>query len=281
MRATSSRSSAATRRTRATLLVEYQPSVEGEPVEEAFLARLAERRADELIRRTTLVGPHRDDLGLAVQGLVARGFASHGEGWGAALCLRLALAGAVGEEAGEPPLTLLDDPFSALDPERRARLAGSLDGRGQLMIAVPDDAQIPPRRDRLAREGGACRRVTRHPEGARRAHLRRRSCRPSWTGCWATGSSGRGGRSGELGRSWASVVGERLAEESAPVSLDDQGALLVRASTAAWAAQVRFLAEEIVAAANRLLGDDRVTSVRVVVGRQTGRKDESGGAENW
>jgi DNA replication and repair protein RecF len=127
-----------------TLLVEYRPSVEGEPVEETFLARLAERRADELIRRTTLVGPHRDDLGLAVQGLVARGFASHGEGWGAALCLRLALSRAIGEEAAEPPLTLLDDPFSALDPERRARLAGSLDGRGQLMIAVPDEAQIPP-----------------------------------------------------------------------------------------------------------------------------------------
>ncbi len=65
----------------------------------------------------------------------------------------------------------------------------------------------------------------------------------------------RAGRAvGELGRSWASVVGERLAEESAPVSLDDQGALLVRASSAAWAAQVRFLSTEIAEAANRLLG---------------------------
>jgi DNA replication and repair protein RecF len=126
------------------LAVEYRPSVEGEPVEEAFAERLRERRADEIVRRTTLVGPHRDDLGLSVQGLVARGFASHGEGWGAALCLRLALASAVGEEAGEPPLTLLDDPFSALDPRRRERLASTLDGRGQLLIAVPDEAQVPP-----------------------------------------------------------------------------------------------------------------------------------------
>src|SRR5213075_1423032 len=94
-----------------TLLVGYRPSVEGEPVEEVFLARLAERRADELIRRTTLVGPHRDDLGLAVQGLVARGFASHGEAWGAAISLRLALASAVATEVGEAPITLLDDPF--------------------------------------------------------------------------------------------------------------------------------------------------------------------------
>ena len=92
----------------------------------------------------------------------------------------------------------------------------------------------------------------------------------------------RAGRAvGVLGRSWASVVGERLAEESAPVSLDDQGALLVRASSAAWAAQVRFLSAGISEAANRLLGDDRVASVRVVVGRSTGPKGASGGPENW
>jgi hypothetical protein len=92
----------------------------------------------------------------------------------------------------------------------------------------------------------------------------------------------RAGRAvGVLGRSWASVVGERLAEESAPVSLDDQGALLVRASSGAWAAQVRFLSTEIAEAANGLLGAARVASVRVVVGRRTGSKGASGGAENW
>jgi hypothetical protein len=92
----------------------------------------------------------------------------------------------------------------------------------------------------------------------------------------------RAGRAvGVMGRSWASVVGERLAEESAPVSLDDQGALLVRASSGAWAAQVRFLSTEIAEAANGLLGAARVASVRVVVGRRTGSKGASGGAENW
>ena len=92
----------------------------------------------------------------------------------------------------------------------------------------------------------------------------------------------RAGRAvGVLGRSWASVVGERLAEESAPVSLDEQGGLLVRASSGPWAAQVRFLSTEIAAAANRVLGDDRVASVRVVVGRETGSKGQSPGPGNW
>jgi recombinational DNA repair ATPase RecF len=37
----------------------------------------------------------------------------------------------------------LDDPFSPFDPERRRRVAGSLEGRGQLFVAVPDEAQVP------------------------------------------------------------------------------------------------------------------------------------------
>ncbi|HYT78508.1 MAG TPA: DNA replication and repair protein RecF [Actinomycetota bacterium] len=138
-----------------TLLVEYAPSVQGERLEEAFIDRLAERRADELVRRTTLVGPHRDELALSVQGLVARGFASHGEAWAAAICLRLALAGAVNEEFGESAILLLDDPFSGLDPERRARLAGSLAGRGQVLMAVPDVSHAPAGAVVwLAKEGG-------------------------------------------------------------------------------------------------------------------------------
>jgi DNA replication and repair protein RecF len=138
-----------------TLVVEYAPSVQGDRLEEAFVARLAERRADELVRRTTLVGPHRDELALSVQGLVARGFASHGEAWGAAICLRLALAGAVADELGENAILLLDDPFSGLDPERRTRLAGSLGGRGQVLLAVPDESHVPAGAVVwLAKEGG-------------------------------------------------------------------------------------------------------------------------------
>lgn len=125
------------------LLIAYAPSVEGEDLEAAFRAALTARRGDELVRRTTLVGPHRDDLELAVRGRTARRFASHGEAWAAALCLRLGLASSLEAELGEPPVLLLDDPFSGMDPERRARLAGSLAPGPQTLLAVPDERQVP------------------------------------------------------------------------------------------------------------------------------------------
>jgi len=125
------------------LACEYAPNIGDEMLEERFVERLADRRADELVRRTTLVGPHRDDLSLAVRELGARSFASHGEAWAAALCLRLGLASAIGEEIGERPVLLLDDPFSALDPARRERSAERLQDRGQTFVSVADETHVP------------------------------------------------------------------------------------------------------------------------------------------
>lgn len=135
------------------LACEYRPSVwtdagpvddvAGLGLEDAFAARIEERRQDELVRRTSLVGPHRDELELAVRDLGARSFGSHGEAWAAALCLRLGLAKAVEAELGEPPVLLVDDPFSALDPRRQARIAEHLADRGQVVISVADEAHVP------------------------------------------------------------------------------------------------------------------------------------------
>jgi DNA replication and repair protein RecF len=127
------------------LACSYTPVVwSDEDLEGAIRTRVEERRHDELVRRTSLVGPHRDDLTLAVRDLGARAFASHGEAWAAALCLRLGLASAVGAELGEPAVLLVDDPFSALDPGRRDVIGERLAGRGgQVVISVADEADVP------------------------------------------------------------------------------------------------------------------------------------------
>lgn len=74
----------------------------------------------------------------------------------------------------------------------------------------------------------------------------------------------RGRPIGRLAADWPSVVGPRLAAESAPVSLEG-GILVVAASTGPWGAQARFLAEEIRRNANRALGSEDVRTVRVIV----------------
>jgi DNA replication and repair protein RecF len=128
------------------LQVRFVPSFEaspGEDLEVAMARRLRERRRDELVRRTTLVGPHRDDLEVVVGEMAARRFASHGESWAGALCLRLGVWGSVEAELGEPPILVLDDPFSGLDPARRERVGQGLGRRGQVLISVPDRAQVP------------------------------------------------------------------------------------------------------------------------------------------
>ena len=134
------------------LMVRYDPNVSSanrggdDPgdLERAFRARLHERRADELARRTSLAGPHRDDLALEVRELGARTAASHGETWATALCLRVGLASAVAEEIAEPPVLLIDDPFSALDPRRRDRFVERLAERaGQVFLSVADEADVP------------------------------------------------------------------------------------------------------------------------------------------
>jgi predicted nucleic acid-binding Zn ribbon protein len=73
---------------------------------------------------------------------------------------------------------------------------------------------------------------------------------------------------GRLSRAWKVVVGEQLAAETEPVSLDDSG-LVVGATSPAWGAQVRFLAEDIRKRASEALDGLAVGPVRVIVRERT------------
>lgn len=107
-----------------------------------FTKSLARLRRAELDRGLTLSGPHRDDLVLTLNGLPARGYASHGESWSFALALKLASAQVLRRDStsGDPVL-VLDDVFAELDESRRSRLAKAVDGFEQVLItaAVLDD----------------------------------------------------------------------------------------------------------------------------------------------
>jgi DNA replication and repair protein RecF len=97
-------------------------------------AALAAARADELRRGLTLVGPHRDELLVELRGLPSRTHASQGEQRSLALALRLSMHRAASEVYGSPPVLLLDDVFSELDPDRSAALLRALPP-GQTMLS--------------------------------------------------------------------------------------------------------------------------------------------------
>ena len=111
-----------------------------EVLAEALLAEVAERRGEELDRGISLVGPHRDDLVLSIGPLPAKGYASQGESWSFALALRLGSFDLLRAD-GDDPVLILDDVFSELDSNRRARLAELVSGAEQVLVtaAVPED----------------------------------------------------------------------------------------------------------------------------------------------
>src|SRR5690606_25471240 len=107
-----------------------------------FRAALRRVERAERDRGLTLVGPHRGDVLFELNGLPAKGYASHGESWSFALALRLASAELLRRDspAGDPIL-VLDDVFAELDQSRRSRLAEAVAGYEQVLItsAVLDD----------------------------------------------------------------------------------------------------------------------------------------------
>lgn len=113
-------------------------------VRAAFAAAIARVRRAELDRGLTLVGPHRDDLVLTLNGLPARGYASHGESWSFALALKLAAAATL--RADSPlgdPVVILDDVFAELDESRRGRLADAIGDYEQVLITAAVLGDVP------------------------------------------------------------------------------------------------------------------------------------------
>jgi len=127
---------------------------EAAPALQERLARAAaSAREEDLERRTTTVGPHRDEVTLMAGGRDLRTRASQGEQRTVALALRLAAFDLLAERRRSAPVLVLDDVFSELDGERRARLVERLP-RGQVFISSAHGEDVPAGGLRWAVEPG-------------------------------------------------------------------------------------------------------------------------------
>jgi DNA replication and repair protein RecF len=119
---------------------------DGEPPTPEGLAAVLERDLD---RGVTSLGPHLDDVVIAAGDRDLRSFGSQGEQRLALLALLLAEAETIADRTGVPPLLLLDDVLSELDPERRRILASRVRSVGQALVTATDAAMLPTEPDQL------------------------------------------------------------------------------------------------------------------------------------
>ncbi len=105
-----------------------------EEVEKLFLESLKEAKKEELRTGTTLIGPHRDDLGISINDKETKIFGSQGQQRTAVLSLKLSEIELIKGEKGNYPILLLDDVFSELDDLRKNKLLELIKGRVQTFI---------------------------------------------------------------------------------------------------------------------------------------------------
>jgi DNA replication and repair protein RecF len=138
------------------LAICYEPRLPGDLAEyvrehdlaDRLRAALVEERREDIRRGVTRWGPHRDDVQFLIGGHAAAISASRGQQRTAALALRLAEVELSTHRTGDPPVLLLDDILSELDPDRRERILRAAYNVDQVLITTPDedrpsDAELP------------------------------------------------------------------------------------------------------------------------------------------
>jgi DNA replication and repair protein RecF len=122
--------------------IAYRATV-GEASDVAGFAQALDRRRREEIRRgLTLVGPHRDDLAIEIDGVDARTFGSRGQQRLLALSLRIAEVMPVREAAGTAPILLLDDALSELDAHARDNVLREIQHTDQVFLTTPEPLAV-------------------------------------------------------------------------------------------------------------------------------------------
>ncbi len=124
------------------LTMQYESLVQGETPEairDSFEKELHARHEEEISKGTSLVGPHRDDILLMINGKDTRIFASQGQQRTTALSVKLAEIHLVEAIFREKPVLLLDDVLSELDEKRRQFLIETFQSF-QTIVTTADNA---------------------------------------------------------------------------------------------------------------------------------------------
>lgn len=120
--------------------LKYKGSFEvKDEIEKDFKKRLQEARKDEILKKASLIGPHRDDMIFMVNGQDARYFCSEGQQKSVAISLKTAEYEFIKEETNDEPVVLLDDIFFDLDEGRRKIVLGIFSKITQIFIAGTKD----------------------------------------------------------------------------------------------------------------------------------------------
>jgi DNA replication and repair protein RecF len=115
-----------------------------ETTRDALRRRLTETADKEQWNGQTLIGPHRDDIIFASTQRDLAGFASRGQQRTAILAFKLAQLDVLRAALGQPPLLLLDDVFSELDPSRRAHLVRRIGELPQAFVTTTTTDDLDP-----------------------------------------------------------------------------------------------------------------------------------------
>ena len=114
------------------LTLKYNPSFDykcndNEDMENCFKKEIDKNRQREIMKGNTILGPHRDDIDIVLNGESTKIYGSQGQQRTAVLSMKLAEIDLMKEESGEYPVLLLDDVLSELDDRRKEYLIESIE----------------------------------------------------------------------------------------------------------------------------------------------------------
>ena len=110
--------------------------------EENLTKVMMKKSFDDIMRGSTKIGPHQDDLEFYINELDAKMYASQGQQRSIVLSLKLAEINYLKSKTGTYPVLLLDDVLSELDKNRQLKLLYAINENVQTFITTPSISDI-------------------------------------------------------------------------------------------------------------------------------------------